>query len=205
MSFDGATLRSGATVIGNASGFEGVKYYGSSDVFDFDGLSGSDHIELGAANDTAFGNGGADTLLGGAGIDTLGGGAGDDFITSGAGRDIMTGDAGIDLFIYVSKADSTIGASATASPISRPVSTRSISARSPSAFCPGAARVVSQAAGRGRFAMRTGPAQRLLRATSTATGRRVPDRAERFHEPRRHRFRPMNRALDFEIAWVTSR
>lgn len=110
VSFDGATLRSGATVIGNATGFEGVTYYGSSDAFDFNGLSGSDHIELGAANDTAFGNDGGDTLLGGAGIDTLGGGAGDDYITGGAGRDFMTGDAGIDRFIYVSKADSTLGA-----------------------------------------------------------------------------------------------
>ena len=68
-------------------------------------ISGNDHLDGGAGDDTLRGWGGKDTLLGGSGNDrlyggsdddTLRGGIGNDYLSGGTGNDTMYGDSGND-------------------------------------------------------------------------------------------------------------
>lgn len=84
--------------------------YGNGGHDTIHGGSGFDFISGGTGNDKIIGGTGNDRLYGGNGADRIVGGSGHDRIEGGLGRDVMFGGAGADAFIFVSTADSKVGA-----------------------------------------------------------------------------------------------
>jgi len=85
--------------------------YGNGGNDSIHGGSGSDTVSGGNGNDRIIGGSGDDFLVGGNGADRIVGGSGQDTIEGGLGRDVMFGGADSDIFMFVSTADSKVGAS----------------------------------------------------------------------------------------------
>jgi Ca2+-binding RTX toxin-like protein len=106
VTFDGQDIRYNGTVIGTVTGFETIKFNGTTAPGGYNGSAAADYINLMSGDNVANGNGGADTIVAASGADTLNGGAGDDRITGGGGADRLSGGADADTFIYTALSQS---------------------------------------------------------------------------------------------------